>query len=98
MLVKLGLYPVADLEIREGSTHRAHGGRLEDLDVGLHRERHSHLPSIVEGNDGEALSWIKLANLTLDQSRSPPPVTGGKHHSGSINKDNLERSLRVAYF
>ena len=74
MLVKLGFHPVPDLEILEGSAHRAHGSRLENLDVGLHRERHSHLPSIVESNDCEALCGIKLANLALDQRSSPPSL------------------------
>lgn len=79
MLVELSLHPVTDPEILKGSAHRSHGGRLENLDVGLHRERYRHLASIVERNDGKAIYGIKLTNLALDQRSSPPPAIRGKH-------------------
>src|SRR5574341_1218911 len=48
MLVNLHVHPVADPEIVEGSTHRAHGAGLANLDVRLGWERDGDLASIVE--------------------------------------------------
>src|SRR3990172_2717054 len=71
MLVKLRLDPVANLEVLEGSSHRAHRGGLVDLDVRVHGKRHADLAAVLERNKGLAPNGIELANLT-DHEFLPP--------------------------